>query len=157
LVPPEAVGIRAERGIVNEHLPRPVRGVVAVIVREGKLLVIERSQLVRAPGMFCFPGGAIEEGECGEAAVARELLEELSLMARPVRLLYSSVTPWGVALSWWLAAIDVRSEPQPNPAEVASFDWLTVAEFRRLEKLLPSNLEFLDAWERGEFVIDGLP
>ena len=138
-----------------ENLPRPVRGVVAVIVREGKLLVIERSQTVRAPGMFCFPGGAIEEGESEEAAVTRELLEELSLVARPDRPLYSSVTPWGVALSWWLAKIDAQI-PLPNPAEVASFHWLTVAEFRSLEKMLASNLEFLDAWERREFEIDGL-
>lgn len=141
----------------EKNLPRPARGVVAVVVRQEKLLVIERSQLVRAPGMFCFPGGAIEAGESEAAAVARELLEELSLESTPVRLLYSSVTPWGVALSWWLAAIDDAMIPLPNPAEVASFHWLAVAEFRRLPKLLASNVEFLDAWERGEFAIDGLP
>jgi 8-oxo-dGTP diphosphatase len=141
---------------VTEHLARPVRGVVAVVVRQQKLLVIERSQLVRAPGMFCFPGGAIEEGESEPAAVARELLEELSLVAMPVRLLFSSVTPWGVSLSWWLAQTDEQLVPLPNPAEVASFDWRSVAEFRQLDKLLASNLEFLDAWQRGEFAIDGL-
>ena len=141
----------------GQALPRPLRGVVAVVVRHGKLLVIERSQLVRAPGMFCFPGGAIEEGESEAAAVARELQEELSLRGAPVRLLWTSVTPWGVALSWWLAAVDDEAALLPHAAEVASFHWLSVADFRRLEKLLASNLEFLDAWERGEFEIDGLP
>ena len=141
---------------MTEHLPRPVRGVVAVVVRQEKLLVIERSQHVRAPGMYCFPGGAIEEGESEPAAVARELLEELSLVAMPVRLLWNSVTPWGVALSWWLAQIDEQLVPLPNPAEVASFHWLSVAEFRQLDRLLASNLEFLDAWQRGAFEIDGM-
>ncbi len=140
----------------DDNLPRPVRGVVAVVVREQKLLVIERSQLVRAPGMFCFPGGASEEGESEPAALARELIEELALAAAPVRRLWNSVTPWGVALSWWLATIGEGTNPEPNAAEVASCHWLSVAEFRRLEKLLASNLEFLDAWERGEFEIDGV-
>ena len=141
----------------GEQLPRPVRGVVAVVVRQSKLLVIERSQLVRAPGMFCFPGGAIEEGESEPAAILRELQEELSIVATAVRPLWTNVTPWGVSLSWWLATIEEDQIPLPNPAEVAAYRWLTVAEFRRLEKLLASNLEFLDAWERGEFEIDGLP
>jgi (d)CTP diphosphatase len=124
---------------------RPARGVVAVVPRAGKLLVIERSQLVRAPGMFCFPGGGIEAGETEADAVVRELLEELALPATAVRQLWTSVTPWKVALSWWLAHIDPDVVPVPLAAEVASFH------------LLASNLEFLAAWERSEFQIDGLP
>ena len=57
----------------------------------------------------------------------------------------------------WVSAVDDEAALLPHAAEVASFHWLSVAEFRRLEKLLASNLEFLDAWERGEFEIDGLP
>jgi 8-oxo-dGTP pyrophosphatase MutT (NUDIX family) len=132
------------------------RGVVAIVTRQSKLLVIERSQLVRAPGMVCFPGGAIEHGESESDAVIRELLEELSLPARAVRELWTSVTPWNVSLSWWLADVQPAAVPQPDPAEVASYNWLSVAEIRRLSNLLASNLEFLAAWERGEFAIDGL-
>jgi 8-oxo-dGTP diphosphatase len=141
---------------LGDNFPRPERGVAAVVVRQSKLLVIERSQLVRAPGMFCFPGGALEEGELEPAAVTREMREELSLAATPIRPLWSSITPWGVSLAWWLATIDAQSTPQPNPLEVASCDWLTVAEFRGREKVLASNLAFLDAWKRGAFSIDGL-
>ena len=140
----------------GENLSRPDRGVAAVVVRHSKLLVIERSQLVRAPGMFCFPGGAIEEEETETAAVIRELREELSLSAAPVRLLWNNVTPWGVSLAWWLATIDEEQVPRPNPAEVASFHWLSPADFRRLENLLASNLEFLAAWQQGKFEIEGL-
>ena len=43
-----------------------------------------------------------------------------------------------------------------NPAEVESFCWLTLDEIRALPQLLESNLHFLDAHARGEFVIDGL-
>lgn len=118
--------------------------------------MIERSQLVRAPGMFCFPGGGIESGESEAAAVVRELAEELALPAVAVRRLWTSVTPWNVSLAWWLAQVAVDAVPVPNEAEVASFHWLTVAEICQHCKLLTSNLDFFAALERREFCIEGI-
>jgi 8-oxo-dGTP diphosphatase len=128
------------------------RGVVVVVIREGRLLVIRRSQHVRAPGMYCFPGGAIEEGESESEAACRELMEELALEVRPQRLIWRSVTPWNVDLAWWLAEIEPEAVPSPNALEVEAFDWLTAEEIRRLPQLLASNLEFLDFWESGEMM-----
>lgn len=125
------------------------RGVVAVVIRDGRFLVIRRSQHVRAPGMHCFPGGAIEPAESEEAAICRELVEELALVARPLRRIWHGVTPWNVELAWWLTEIDESATPVPNPLEVEEFFWLTGNEIRALPRLLASNLEFLDAWERG--------
>jgi 8-oxo-dGTP diphosphatase len=135
-----------------------LRGVVAVIIRDGKFLVIRRSQFVRAPGMHCFPGGAIEAHDADEAAaMRRELLEELNVESLPVRRIWQSVTPWNVELSWWLVQMTETSEPQPNPLEVEACFWLTAQEIRDLPQLLPSNREFLDACERGEFHLDAAP
>lgn len=120
-----------------------------MVMRGERFLVIRRSQHVRAPGMHCFPGGAIEPEESEFDAVCRELQEELALTAKPKRLLWRSVTPWNVELAWWLVEIDAAALPAPNPAEVASFHWLTAGEIRGLAELLASNLEFLDAWEAG--------
>jgi len=88
------------------------RGVVAVVTRGEQLLVIRRSQHVRAPGMHCFPGGAIDSGETEIEAVRREMLEELSLAGEPQRLLWRSVTPWNVELAWWLVEIDAAAMPE---------------------------------------------
>src|SRR5687768_1594501 len=131
----------------------PRRGVVAVIAADGKLLVIRRSQHVRAPGRYCFPGGAIEPEESEAQAVVRELAEELALEARAVRRLWGSVTPWNVTLSWWVAAIAPEACPACNAAEVESCHWLSVEEILVLPEFLKSNLEFLAAFERGEFEI----
>lgn len=128
------------------------RGVVAVVLRGERFLVIRRSQHVRAPGMHCFPGGSIESGETEAAAVSREMLEELSVTAAPIRLLWRSVTPWGVELAWWMTEIDESATPVPNPLEVESFHWLTAIEIRALSQVLASNMEFLAAWERGEII-----
>ena len=128
------------------------RGVVAVVTRGERFLVIRRSQHVRAPGMHCFPGGTIEPGESEIEATRRELLEELSLTATPMQLLWRSVTPWNIELAWWSVEIDPSADPIPNPLEVQACHWLTVAEIRSLPQLLASNLEFLDAWESGQFI-----
>jgi 8-oxo-dGTP diphosphatase len=126
------------------------RGVVAVVMRGDRFLVIRRSQHVRAPGMHCFPGGSIEPGESEADAVRREMLEELSLIATPTRLLWRSVTAWNVELAWWLTEIDALAQPNANPLEVESFDWLGAVEIRCLPQLLASNVEFLDAWVSGQ-------
>ncbi len=125
------------------------RGVVAVIPQGAKWLVIRRSQFVRAPGTFCFPGGGIEVGESEEEALRREIREELACDVRPTARLWQSITPWRVALSWWRAELDPGAVLRPDPHEVASVHWLTPKEIRQLPDLLASNHQFLDAWEQG--------
>jgi (d)CTP diphosphatase len=133
--------------------PKPLRGVVAVIPRADRLLVIRRSQFVRAPGKYCFPGGGVDEGEDEQQALIRELQEELHVAVEPIRRLWTSITPWSVALAWWLAEMPAGIEPQPNLQEVESIHWLVMSEIRELPDLLESNHHFLDALARGEFLI----
>jgi 8-oxo-dGTP diphosphatase len=129
------------------------RGAVAVIVRDSRFLVIRRSQQVVAPGAYCFPGGGLEPGESEHEALARELLEELGVIVRPVRRVWHSVTPWRVELAWWLAELAEDAAVSPNPAEVESVHWLTPDEIRALSPLLASNAEFLDALESGAILL----
>jgi 8-oxo-dGTP pyrophosphatase MutT (NUDIX family) len=132
------------------------RGAVAVIERHGTLLVIRRSQTVVAPGAFCFPGGGIEAGESEQEALVRELQEELQVAVRPVRRLWSSVTPWRVELVWWQAELPADAVPIPAPAEVESIHWHTPSEIACLPGLLESNRHFLAALARKEIALDGL-
>ena len=134
----------------------PRRGVVGVVARRDRLLVIQRSQHVEAPGKFCFPGGAIERGESEADALRREFLEELSAAVEPRCCLWTSVTPWNVQLRWWHATLDRRAALRANPAEVASAHWLTIDEMLRLDDLLESNRQFLAAWARNEFTLPDL-
>lgn len=126
------------------------RGVVGVILRDERLLIIRRSLTVPAPGLLCLPGGGIEPGETEDVALVREMQEELAIEVAPVRLCWRSVTPWGTHLAWWLASLDPQSEPRANPDEVAEVHWLSRQEIREKEGILPSLPPFVDAWERGE-------
>jgi 8-oxo-dGTP diphosphatase len=133
-------------------LTQPLRrGVVAVIRRSDRFLVIQRSAEVEAPGAFCFPGGGIEACESEIEALRREMREELNCEIIPLRRLWESVTPWRVWLAWWSVALPPDLEPSPNPREVQAVKWLTELELQALPGLLASNVLFLDAWQGGQF------
>ncbi len=131
--------------------PSKRRGAIGVIAQDGKLLVIERSAHVRAPGKFCFPGGGIKDGESEQVALVRELQEEMNVTVRPLRRLWRSHTQSGVELLWWHAEMLLDEQPVPNPAEVADFSWMSPEEMIQHPQLLLTNREFLVALRRGAF------
>ncbi|MGB7024999.1 MAG: (deoxy)nucleoside triphosphate pyrophosphohydrolase [Candidatus Acidiferrales bacterium] len=55
--------------------------VAAVIVRDGRVLACQRSRSGIFPLKWEFPGGKVQNGESPEAALVRELREELSVDA----------------------------------------------------------------------------
>jgi len=57
------------------------RVVAALIARDGKLLVCQRTRHQTMPLKWEFPGGKIEEGEQPRDALRRELEEELGIHA----------------------------------------------------------------------------
>ncbi|MGI9474895.1 MAG: NUDIX hydrolase [Rubripirellula sp.] len=137
---------------MNEEKPitHRKRGVVGVIFRAERLLIIRRSLTVAAPGKLCLPGGGIESGESESDALVREMQEELAIDVAPIRLCWRSVTDWGTELAWWLAHLDHDITPIANPEEVAEVHWMQRDEIRTAHQMLPSLPTFLDAWERGE-------
>lgn len=69
----------------REYPDRPIVGVGAVILREGRVVLVRRG---REPlrGQWSLPGGALELGETLTAGVVREVLEETGLVVRPLSL-----------------------------------------------------------------------
>ena len=56
--------------------------VAAIIERDGRILIGQRKNEGHHPLKWEFPGGKVEPGEAPEAAVIRELQEELAIQAR---------------------------------------------------------------------------
>ena len=61
----------------------------AAIVRTGQVLAARRSYPAEAAGRWEFPGGKVDPGELPEAALCRELEEELD-----AELHHKSRGPW---------------------------------------------------------------
>ena len=56
--------------------------VAAIIQRDSRILIGQRKDLGHHPLKWEFPGGKVEPGETPEAALIRELQEELDIHAR---------------------------------------------------------------------------
>lgn len=144
-------------------LKRPRPGAVAVLICPPlrlaelggvepstlKTLAIRRSQYVAAPGKLCFPGGGIEPGESPEDAVRREFREEVGIELADVKPIAQNHTPDGAPLFWFVADADAEGPDALNLAiqadEVASCEWLTLAEMLDDPDFLPNNLQIVRA------------
>lgn len=141
----EARRVASGEGAGSPHEARTARveGVVVVVRRADRFLLIRRAEGVRAGGAWCFVGGAVEAGESQAQAVEREFREEVGGAVRPIRKVWEYESSDGrLRLHWWLAELD--AEPLvPNPAEVQELRWCSMSEIERLPELLESNRRFL--------------
>ena len=64
---------------MSQGLPTVLVSAVALIDRDGRVLLAQRPAGKRMAGLWEFPGGKIETGETPEAALIRELGEELGI------------------------------------------------------------------------------
>jgi len=70
-----------ENGLPDQtRLQRPIPAVLAVVVREGRVLLVQRANPPDA-GLWGFPGGKVEFGETLMQATERELHEETGVHA----------------------------------------------------------------------------
>jgi mutator protein MutT len=66
------------RNDTRQYPERPIVGVGAVIVDDGKVVLVKR-KYEPLKGQWSLPGGMVEIGETLETALAREMLEETGL------------------------------------------------------------------------------
>jgi 8-oxo-dGTP diphosphatase len=112
------------------------RVVAALIVKDGQILVCQRTRHQTMPLKWEFPGGKIEEGEQARAALERELEEELGIHAtideEVARIRHEYKSGSSVELRFF-AVRKYRGELEnrifrdmqwAKPAELPSFDFL---------------------------------
>jgi 8-oxo-dGTP diphosphatase len=58
---------------------RKIRVVGAMIEKDGRYLITQRPPTATLPLLWEFPGGRVEAGETDQAALARELAEEMGI------------------------------------------------------------------------------
>ena len=73
---------------MKHRLRKQIEVVAGLILAEQKLLVCQRHRSGAFPYKWEFPGGKIESGESAEAALARELKEELDISTGEFSFIY---------------------------------------------------------------------
>ena len=121
-----------------------VEVVAAVIWRDGRYLGVRRPEGKPLAGAYEFPGGKIEPGETPQAALTRELREELGIVATAIAFFREKAHSYE-HLSVHLRFFHVRVfEGEPLPLEGQDMEWLTPQE-GRLRPFLEADRDIVDA------------
>jgi 8-oxo-dGTP diphosphatase len=127
--------------ISRRNQPAALRVVAAVLVdRRGQVLIAQRPPGKWQAGRWEFPGGKVEPGESEEAAVRRELAEELGVRVDVLQRLGDFTHDYGerqVHIGLWLV---LRHEGEPQGLDGQALRWVRVdqlADCDLLEADLP--------------------
>ena len=113
----------------------PVVG--AAIVRDGRVLAARRTRPAAAAGRWEFPGGKVEGAESPEAALVREIEEELGCVVSVERWLDGAV-PIGTTHRLTVAVVRLV-EGEPVPHEHDAVRWLAAGELYDVDWLEPDR------------------
>jgi NAD+ diphosphatase len=140
-----------------ELFPRTDPAVIMLVHDGGDRVVLGR-QAVWPPGRFSILAGFVEPGESAEAAVVREVAEEVGLQVTDVR--YVGSQPWPFPQSLMLGFVARAENADPlrlDPDEIEEARWFTRDELRSGAgpRALPPPVSIarhiLDRWLAGEF------
>ncbi len=118
---------------VNRSLPRAAAK--AAIIEKGKVLMVRAGRGL-TKGIWNLPGGFVGYGEHPKETAAREVLEELGIRVKLIKLLgiYSEVFPrtGGYMISFVYLGKRRPGPIRPHPEEIEAFTWMPVAKAARL-------------------------
>ena len=99
---------------------------VGLVLDNDLVFVAQRDQNAHQGGLWEFPGGKVDAGETVEAALSRELNEELGIFvdyAEPVMQIKHDYKDKVVLLDVWQI---IRYQGEPSGCEGQPVKWLTV-------------------------------
>lgn len=136
---------------MSAHVELVTVAAVALVDADHRVLLAQRPAHKEHGGLWEFPGGKIDAGETPEAALIRELREELGIMVTPRCLApltfashsydtYHLLMPLFICRNW---------EGEPEPLEGQTLAWVRRERLRDYpmpaadEPLIPMLIEWL--------------
>ena len=121
--------------------------VVAIIQKSGKFLFIKRSDYIEAAsGYWCPVSGRVEENETQEAALCREVREEVGLEVTAVKKVAEILSHDGqfVLHFWTTDIIAGEAGVGSHDHEVAAIAWVTLAELKQLQPTFEEDVRVFE-------------
>jgi len=111
----------------------PIPVVCAVIERDGRVLIARRPAHKHLPHAWEFPGGKVEPGEAAEAALVREIREELGCDVVVARALPRFVHDYGAVVIEMIPFVArlAASSAEPAVTEHTALAWVEPAGLDR--------------------------
>jgi 8-oxo-dGTP diphosphatase len=104
---------------------RCIRVVSAVVERQGRYLITQRSDSGIVPGQWEFPTGLVAPGESDEAALQREIRERIGVEILVGRLRARRTHFYvGYSLERVLHDAQILPNQEPRPLRVADIRWV---------------------------------
>lgn len=115
-------------------MKKAINVVGAIIIKDGKILCVQRGESKALAYLWEFPGGKIEPGETPREALKRELVEELFIEVSVENQMFEQTTyeyDFGVVhLTTFICSL---VEGTPKLTEHVAIRWLTPSELSELE------------------------
>lgn len=104
--------------------------VAAAVIRDGRLLLAQRTRPPELAGLWELPGGKVEPGETPAAALHRELVEELGVVAVAGERIGADVPLRdGLVLRAYRATL---VDGDPRPLDHAALRWVDARELQEI-------------------------
>ena len=127
-------------------LPTVLVSAVVLVDADGRVLLAQRPAGKRMAGLWEFPGGKVEPGETPEAALIRELGEELGIDTAESCLAPLSFASHGYEDFHLLMLVYVcrKWKGEPRPLEGGDLAWVRAGRLRDYE-MPPADLPLIPA------------
>lgn len=135
----------------SEHGRSRTLVVAGLVIRNGRVLITQRTAAQAMPLMWEFPGGKVEAGEDPTRAMVRELREELAIdvsVGRVWDVLFHAYPTFDLIMIVYPCRI-VAGEPVAM--QVAAFEWVAADRLREWD-ILPADKPLISRLE-----LEGLP
>lgn len=116
--------------------------VAGVMKKDGKIMAYQRPEGKQLAGKWEFPGGKLEEGESPEAALERELMEELGVHVRVGRVL-DVLRKFDQGRDVLLMFYSCETDEEPQPLEHGAIRFMEKEQLPGLD-FAPMDRLFLD-------------
>ncbi len=105
----------------------------AIIIKDNKILVTQRSEKMNLPLKWEFPGGKIEENETAEECILREIKEELNIEIKIIRKLEFRSYNYNIITITLIPFIADFVKGEIILSEHKDYKWLNLEELKNLE------------------------